>query len=197
MKIVVIDPGHGGEDPGAIGKRIENGQEKIYKEADFTWDISRKLWGLLAKGYSVFLTRKERETKSLQERVLLTNRLSANLFLSVHINSASSRQARGYEAFCEKTPIKGYEKYYPYSQKFRDIIISELTKEFPNWVNRGGKEANFYVLKFTSCPSVLVELGFISNEKDLELLLKDEIRQKLALSLKRSIDNYFTLFRKR
>jgi N-acetylmuramoyl-L-alanine amidase len=197
MKTIIIDPGHGGEDPGALGKRIENGQEKIYKEADFTWDISKRLWSLLAKEYSVFLTRKENETKSLQDRTLLARKLSANLFLSIHINSATTNQARGYEAYCVRTPLLEYTKFLPYSKKFRDIIILELEKDFPNWVNRGGKEANFYVIKFISCPSVLVELGFISNPNDLEFLTKDEVRQKIAITLKRSVDIFFAFLRQR
>jgi len=194
MKVIIIDPGHGGNDPGAIGYLIENGIKKEYKEADFTFDISKRVWSKLTSKYSVFLTRKEKETKSLNDRCLMAKKLNADLFLSIHINSALTKEAKGYEAYCVRTPLDKYATYKPKAQKFRDLILQELSKDFPSWKNRGGKEANFQVIKFVPCVSVLVELGFISNEKDLKFLLKTETREKIATSLARAVDLYATTF---
>lgn len=183
MKIIILDPGHGGEDPGAVGKL----DGASYKEADFTYDIAKRIWARIAPSYSAFISRKENETKSLNDRCLLAKRLKANFFLSIHINSAPVQEARGFEAYSVRTPLPEYAQYQKASKEARDIIIRYLAQNYPKWPNRGGKEANFQVIKYVPCPSVLVELGFISNPEDLKLLSQEKFRDSLAQTIAQAL----------
>ncbi|MCM8784801.1 MAG: N-acetylmuramoyl-L-alanine amidase [Candidatus Omnitrophica bacterium] len=218
--IIVIDPGHGGHDAGAIGNFG-------LKEKDVNLDVCLRLEKYLKKQLEnypfieIYLTRKEDIFISLEERINIAKTFNADIFFSVHTNS--SRLNR-YEA-------TGFETYYPYSKVVTDILPksnneeeqsegkndeSVLTKILNNLnetdiidesrilaecvqeklaerliiPDRGAKRGNFYVLKYTPMISVLTEIGFICNP-NIEFNLKDiEVRQAIAETLGKSIIEY-------
>lgn len=152
IKIIVIDPGHGGTDPGATGFGL--------KEKDLNLSLSLKIAGeLLPYNCTVMLTRKEDIFLSLKERVDFANSLNAVLFLSIHTNSGGGT---GFESFI-------YTDASSLSRKYHEIIHSKVAsylKTF-NLPDRGMKTANFYVLRLTKMPAVLLENLFIDNKQDV------------------------------
>ena len=159
MKKLVIDLGHGGNDPGAIGQGGTH-------EADIVLDIGKEI-EILLKGYKVDykFTRLTNKSVSLLERCRIANGFNADYFVSIHINSASDKSVRGVEVF-----------KYPNSNgkinKFCDDVCRDISKQL-SIRNRGPKIGNqFYVVKNTKMPAALIEVDFISN-KDCERDLKD------------------------
>ena len=173
-KIVILDPGHGGYDPGGIG--IQNTYEKHY-----TLDISKRLKKLLEKeGAYVVLTRERDHYLSLQKRAIKANRNRGDIFLSIHLNSHSSHKAHGMESYYYKAKDK----------RLASHLQKQLNKDL-NFKNNGIKRARFFVLRHTKMPSALVEPGFLSNKANYKHLKKPSYRQKIAQSLFQGIKNYF------
>ena len=145
-KKVYIDPGHGGNDSGAVG--IDGALEKTVN-----LEMALKVEKLLKnQGLDVRLTRKDDRTLSLKERVDLANNWSADCFVSSHCN-AFNKEAKGVET-------------YSLNDKTSDLakdIQEEILKTGAYTLNRGVKTANFYVLRNTKMRACLVELGFIDN----------------------------------
>ncbi|VVM33666.1 N-acetylmuramoyl-L-alanine amidase [Terribacillus sp. AE2B 122] len=171
---IVIDPGHGGKDPGAIGN------DTMEKWVALT--ISEKLQRrLLANGYDVKMTRSEDVFIPLPERATLSNNWKADLFVSVHANSATSSSAKGLESY-----------YYGASSSGKQLASSIQTALVSNTnnANRGTHSADFYVLRHTSMPAVLVETGFISNPADAVLLNDAGYQDKVATSIAEGIKEY-------
>ncbi len=200
IKKIVIDPGHGGKDPGACGKTL--------KEKDAVFEIAKRLKEKIeeSSGIEVILTRDDDYFVPLPERTALANYKKADLFISIHANAAFSKGATGFEVFhlsamasdkeaaalaeLENKSIKldGKDGAKDYTQQIlADIaqsgfvkesieLASAIQKEVVNRLGmkaRGVKSANFYVLKDALMPAVLVETGFISNGYE-ESRLKDE-----------------------
>ncbi len=165
QRSVLLDPGHGGKDPGAVSV---NGT----KEKDITLAVSRKVHGILqALGIRVSTTRAGDVYPTLQGRCALEHELSPAAFISLHCNAAVNRQAKGIEVWTSPgdtaadplaTEIyKSLRRFFPARRRRSDTADGDPDKE-----------GNLYVLKHTHCPAVLVEMGFISNtEEDLWLLL--------------------------
>lgn len=159
---IMIDPGHGGKDPGASGYF----EDTIYLEKDLNLTSSLFLGGLLnSRGSKVFYTRSSDEYVSLSGRARQANRKNVDFFLSIHINSFSSMGPRGFGAY-----------HYPASSKGRQIcgvLISELFL-IPWFVAHGDGifPGEFTVLRKTKMPAVLLELGYINNIEDLKWLSK-------------------------
>lgn len=171
---IVIDPGHGGKDPGAIGN------DTMEKRVALT--ISEKLQHrLLANGYEVKMTRSEDVFIPLTERATFSNNWKADLFVSVHANSATSSSAKGLESY-----------YYGASSSGKQLASSIQTALAANTnnENRGTHSADFYVLRHTSMPAVLVETGFISNPADAVLLNDSSYQDKVANSIAEGITEY-------
>ncbi|WP_366248027.1 N-acetylmuramoyl-L-alanine amidase [Terribacillus aidingensis] len=171
---IVIDPGHGGKDPGAIGN------DTMEKRVALT--ISEKLQHrLLANGYDVKMTRSEDVFIPLTERATFSNNWKADLFVSVHANSATSSSAKGLESY-----------YYGASSSGKQLASSIQTALVANTnnENRGTHSADFYVLRHTSMPAVLVETGFISNPADAVLLNDSSYQDKVANSIAEGITEY-------
>ncbi|MFP7253979.1 N-acetylmuramoyl-L-alanine amidase [Terribacillus goriensis] len=171
---IVIDPGHGGKDPGAIGN------DTMEKRVALT--ISQKLQHrLLANGYDVKMTRSEDVFIPLTERATFSNNWKADLFVSVHANSATSSSAKGLESY-----------YYGASSSGKQLASSIQTALAANTnnENRGTHSADFYVLRHTSMPAVLVETGFISNPSDAVLLNDSSYQDKVANSIAEGITEY-------
>lgn len=173
-KKVFIDPGHGGADSGAVG--VNNILEK-----DINLQVAKKVVELLKKqGLEVKLGRDTDKNMSLHERTTMANNWKADCFVSIHCN-AFNKKAKGIETYSlnEKT-----------ANLAKDIHAEVLNTKAYN-INRGTKTANFYVIKNTSMRACLIELAFIDNVEDIELLTKRQ--DDFALGLARGICKHLNI----
>lgn len=145
MAKICIDAGHGGLDSGAVGA---DGQY----ESNINLIVARRLRLALKDKHEVVLTRNSNVGVSLGERCRIANSANADLFISIHCNSAVNREAHGIETF----------KYPTSKSKLANNIQDELVKA-TGAKNRGVKTNQFYVLKNTKMSACLVEIGFLSN----------------------------------
>ena len=173
QKIVVIDAGHGGYDPGA--------SYGGHDEKDITLAISRKVKAILeAKGVKAYLTRSEDRFISLAERVEISKSISPNLFVSVHVNAIATNPA-----------MDGLQTYYYSSNGYK--VAKVMHKELLDQVkmpNRNIRKAAFWVCKYTKAPSVLLELGFMTNKKERKKIVTEDYQDKLAKAIASGIIKY-------
>lgn len=224
---VVLDAGHGGHDAGAIG---HGGREK-----DINLQVTMKVGALIKERYpavKVLYTRTNDTFIGLQQRAAFANRNKADLFISIHTNSATSRSARGTETYVlglwrtednlrvamrENQSIMLEENYQEKYQGFdpkssESYIIFELMQNrhldqsisIANKVqtafkstalpNRGVRQAGFLVIRETAMPSILIELGFISNSQDAAYLLSNMGQQQLADAITKGFGSYYSTY---
>lgn len=222
IRKVVIDAGHGGKDPGAIGG---SGIE----EKDITLDIAKRLKNVLvSKGIDAVLTRSSDKFVSLNRRAQIANKAGADLFVSIHINSNRSKQPYGFESYyfseASDNVAKALEvaenSFYieeasasGSSQNLKailgDMIYTEniaASKEVAKYIcdstcrimglrNRGIKSARFVVLSQADIPAILVEVGFLSNLKEERFLKNSFYRQQISEGLAASIANYRRVYK--
>lgn len=175
---ICVDPGHGGKDPGAVG-RCEN---KDLCEHDITLQICLHLEEMLHNaGHLTYLTRRIDRNLSLPARSQFANRYHADLFLSIHCNAAYQNTAAGIETWIHPFSSVG--------RKYADPIQASLTATFSNHKDRGVKEADFHVLRETVMPAVLVETEFISNPEQAVFLSKNENQRKIAQAIVEGISH--------
>jgi len=185
-KTIVLDPGHGGSDSGAVGPTG-------VKEKDVALAVGKKVQKLLTNsGARVIMTRttdvdvyapNATGKQELQARCNVANRDGRTaLFVSIHCNAFSSPSANGMETYYCAGSSKGYEvaKY----------LNEELAKA-GGLFNRGVKTANYYVLRHTNMPASLIELGFVTNYREENLLRSDAYQTKLANAIFQGIARYF------
>lgn len=174
--VVVIDPGHGGPDPGAVG--IGGIREK-----DIVIDISRQVAARLQQqGISVTLTRPDDRDLDLEPRVQIAERVNATLFVSIHANAIS----------LSRPEVNGVETFY-YSSAASGRLASAIHRNILRATgsgDRGVRTARFYVLRQTSMPSALVEVGFVTGREDSPRLATRSHRTLLADSISRGILEY-------
>ncbi|RJQ25516.1 MAG: N-acetylmuramoyl-L-alanine amidase [Peptococcaceae bacterium] len=171
--LVVLDPGHGGRDPGATGPGGT-------REKDVVLPIAKKLAEILTSaGIKVKLTRTDDSDVGLAERVKISNAAGADIFISIHANAFTNPQAKGMEVWT----ARGQGAADPIAESIADALITV----FPDLVFRADvsdgdkdKEAGFYVLRWTDAPAVLVELAFISNPAEEALLKMPDYQAKAA-----------------
>ncbi len=176
QKIIIIDVGHGGKDSGAIG--INGIQEK-----DIVLDIALEILKLNGKSeipLDIYLTRYSDTLISLSNRTKLAKALKADLFISLHCNHSDNPNARGIEVYVANTESQKSDDSTWLAFQLQEALNKELGFE-----SRGLKFANFQVLRETVdyCPSVLLELGFLSNLDEAQHLIKNENIVVIALSL--------------
>ena len=236
LSTVVIDAGHGGNDPGCVSS-----DKKTY-EKTLTLDISRRLASKISAAYpdvKVIQTRAGDKFVSLDDRPQTANKAGANLFISIHINATTSKSPSGYSVHvlgqsskknrdlyannmevCKRensvilleddysTKYMGFDPSDPESYIFMLLmqnahleqsvrfaqIINKNLAAGPLKVDRGLHQDPFYVLWKTAMPSVLVELGFISNTADLAILRDEKKRDQLADCLFKAFKEYKTLY---
>jgi len=213
LNTVVIDPGHGGKDPGAVGKYGT-------KEKDVVLDISKRLGRLLERngGIKVIYTRDEDVFVPLIDRTKIANESNGKIFLSIHANAHSNRKIQGFETFLlspgknedaievasrENSVIKMEEKVSQYENltgenlimatmaqaafmKESEGLASNIQIELGkklNTPNRGVKQAGFLVLIGASMPNVLVEVGFLSNPSEEKRLKENNHKEKIAKAI--------------
>ena len=183
-KIIVLDPGHGGSDSGAVGPTG-------VKEKTVALEVSLKAQKLLAEaGYHVVMTRTtdiDVAAPDVPDGVELQARVdksppNAELFISVHCNAFSNRSSHGMETFHAPTATKG--------ARLARLLNEELEK-FGGLFNRGVKSARFYVMTHSKCPASLIELGFITNPREEQLLASEDYQQKLAQAITSAVNRYF------
>ena len=172
--LVMIDPGHGGKDPGAIG--IGGLREK-----DVILPISQKVAEILRKnGVNAVLTRNTDYFVSLQGRVVLSERRDADLFVSIHANSLG----------LSRPDINGLEVYYYNSGKgLADTVRRSITQKV-KIKDRGIRQARFYVLRKTSMPAILVETGYVTGRDDAANLSQTSYRNQMAEGIADGILRY-------
>ena len=224
-KIIIIDPGHGGVDPGAIGRAGTYEKNLVLSTAIVFKSVIEK-----DPGYKVVLTRMRDEFLPLRKRISRSNLLKADLFISIHADSISNSSVRGATIYTLSETASDKEAAQLAERENKaDIIsgmdLSEETKEVTNILidlaqretmnqsakfagllvpelrkvikthKRPHKFAGFAVLKAPDVPSILLEMGYLSNLNDERLLKTDGFKKKLAVSIKRGLDKYFGLNR--
>lgn len=180
--IIVIDPGHGGKDPGTIG--INHSFEK-----DINLDISKKLYERLkSMNYKVILTRDTDEYIDNNERAYMANKKRAKIFISIHCNSVKNNSsANGVQVL-----------YYPNRESNNNInnesvaqIILDGILANTEAINKGTVDRkDLIVLNQTNMVSIIVECGFLSNEKEANLLVTDEYQNKIVDGIVNGLENY-------
>jgi len=215
--VIVIDPGHGGHDPGAIGVRGT-------KEKTITSAAARELQKqLMATGrYKVMVTRSRDIYVDHEERLRIARAGGADLFISIHADSASSKTARGASVYtladraknrsrrivnnqnwimdvdlAEQTDPVGdilvdlaQRKTETQSEQFADLLLKNLEGS-TKLIGNSHRRAGYFVLLAPDVPAILLELGFLSNAKDEKLLNSASHRKKVLRTVTRSINSYF------
>jgi N-acetylmuramoyl-L-alanine amidase len=220
---VVLDPGHGGKDPGAVGRY------RKLKEKEVNLDVAKRLKNILqSHGIKVYLTRTRDKFIPLEERAEYASRKNVDFFISIHSNSSRTRWLKGFEVYYlsekkmddsdralqaagdrslrfEEGSLDRHSataKVIAYDLKFTEnrIESKELAKSLVRGVKKKGvytrrkniKDARFHVLKNfkTSMPAVLVEMGYLSNRGEENLLRTSSYRQKVAQGLANGILAY-------
>lgn len=224
IKTVVIDPGHGGHDPGATAAGIQ--------EKNIVLDVGLRLGNKIKSefpGINVVYTRSKDVFIPLHARAAIANRNKADLFISLHANCVSESSARGTETFTlglynsvenlevakkensvillEEDYSTNYEGFNP-NETESYIMFENMQSEYQaqsidlasriqeaftgrlKLADRGVKQAGFLVLRQTTMPGVLVEMGFISNPSERKLLTSDAGKEKIAMSVFEAFSNY-------
>ncbi len=207
IRTIVIDPGHGGKDPGALSRWG-------LKEKDVNLDIAKRVKRILQEsGFRVYLTRERDCFISLKERVLFSQRKKADLFISIHANANRSRSTRGFEVYylaqkftdTEAKALAAAENLCDQEQIslsrdlkmiIGDMLNSEnrresllLSQEVLDQARslgirvRNAKGAPFYVLKFNHAPSILVETGYLTNFYEAKMLKSGFYREQIAQAI--------------
>ncbi|PLZ98344.1 N-acetylmuramoyl-L-alanine amidase, partial [Fischerella thermalis CCMEE 5196] len=172
--VVLIDPGHGGRDPGAVG--IGGAREK-----DIILPISKKIAEVLQKnGVQVVLTRSSDYFVTLPARVQMAERVNADVFVSIHANSAGAG----------RPDVSGLETYYYDTGLSLARIVHRSILQSVNVRDRGVRKARFYVLRKSSMPSILVETGYMTGREDMAKLKSASYRNQMAEAIARGILQY-------
>ena len=213
---IVIDPGHGGHDPGTPAKGLT--------EAQLTLDVALRLEKMLSKepGVEVVLTRRTDVYVPLEERTAIANRSNADLFLSIHANSSRNNTAKGIETYFlsfasspdaeaiaarENSASEQVMHQLPdlikaislnnkldesrdLANMVQDALVSNLRKSNKEVRSRGVKKAPFVVLIGASMPSVLAEISFITNQQELQLLKTASYKERIAQALCNAVLRY-------
>jgi len=173
-KVIVVDPGHGGKDPGAISSRG-------YMEKRLTLATARKAAYLLKNaGATVYLTRNADRTNNLKDVVKFANKVGADIFISIHYN------------FSEKRSISGTETYY-YNRRSRSLALT-MHRTLINGIrrkDRGLRKARYYVVRHTNMPAILLEPVYLSNYREAELASNPKFQGELATDILRGVKSYF------
>ncbi len=211
-KVVLIDPGHGGEESGAVGYLDAKRSRKIF-EKDLSLRLAKKVKDQLSKSTSAYLTRSLDRAVSLQERADLADLVKADLFLSIHFNSSTNAKSRGFELYyldnnsnvaankverAENLNLQGEELIV--NQILVDLVVQQTvthSKDLARNVHekvkpviknfkiddRGIKPGLFYVLALSKRPGLLVEVGFVSNQTELKKVNEEKFLDQMAAAI--------------
>ncbi len=211
IQVIVLDPGHGGSDPGSIGRHTIDGKAVVLQEKDLTLAVVLELQKLLTQAYPdrvIVLTRNSDTYPTLEARVQTAHAQKLGdqdsiVFLSVHFNASLSRKAKGIELWYvpqdyERDVIAEGDipesvfpvlntlvdsEYKKESRQLAEALAKGLGDELGGTVQRGLKENPWFVVRMARMPAVLAELGFITNPDEAALFLDPEYLKKLAHGL--------------
>ncbi len=217
-KTIVLDAGHGGKDPGAVGYRK-------YREKIIVMQIVNRVKNILKKrGYNVHMTRSKDKFIKLSYRTKYANRKKADLFISIHANAAKSKKVNGIECYflsksrssrASRVAAKensadisamnkyGKESFLNFLNHHKILasnklaidlqrgILGSLNKHYKGVRDGGVREGPFWVLVGAQMPAVLVEVGFVSNPTEAKRLVDTKYQQRLATGLADGIERYF------
>lgn len=190
-KIIIIDPGHGGPDGGAVGGEI--------LEKDIALNVSLKTRDYLQEqGALVLLTREDdrdlasdgtkgysrRKAEDLRQRVEYINDSNADFFVSIHLNAIPSPRWSGAQVF--------YFPKYIENEQAAKFIQDELRQNLENTTRKAKQINTVYLLKNSKKPGALVEVGFLSNRRERDLLTNEKYQDKVAISVYKGILRYFS-----
>ncbi len=195
IQTIILDPGHGGKDCGALGKIT---QEKL-----INLRLAKRLAELLTRmGYNVVLTRNGDSTLTLEQRTGIASQRKADLFLSLHVNSAADRSISGIETFC-LTPsgapssnggTPDYRRLSGNRFDSNNIMLAYCMQRNllvkTGAEDRGVKRARFQVLRDVNCPAVLIEIGFISNRAEEQKMAGSAYIDTVARAIADGVGNY-------
>lgn len=191
-KTIVIDPGHGGPDGGAVGS--DNTTEK-----EIALEVSKKLRDYLQQaGALVYLTREEdkdlaapdvrgyskRKSEDIRNRLKFIHDKNTDLFITVHLNALPSNRWSGAQTF--------YYPSFPENKHLAKMIQAEIIRNLENTKRVPLPIDNIYLLKYAEVPGALVEIGFLSNEEERELLKDETYQEQMAASIYQGIIRYVT-----
>lgn len=184
-KVVIIDPGHGGKDPGALSP------SKLYKEKNLVFSIGYTYF----KNYisddelKIYWTRQDDSFIELIDRANFSSLVGADLFISLHMNTATNKNARGTEVYYStrnnNIQSNGLSSYV-LAGIFLNNVVNTLKSQ-----NRGVKSQSFVVVNMNTVPSILIEFGFLTNQLDLDKLKTLEMQDRLAETIYNSIEEVF------
>lgn len=176
-KLVVIDAGHGGSDPGAISVRKRN-------EKDFNLAVALKVEALLKKESEIeyIMTRDSDRYPTLQDRVDLANSVGATIFISIHANSSTSSTANGVETYYTR----------PESLSLANVVHKHLVSSTGS-VDRKVRVQSFKVTRETTMPAVLIEAGYLSNAAEESKLFTEQFQNNVAAGIVASIKEYLNV----
>ncbi|MGE7949224.1 N-acetylmuramoyl-L-alanine amidase [Lysinibacillus sp. NPDC093688] len=178
-RIIILDPGHGGKDPGTV--------LGSFSEKNITLKVSTLVKQKLENaGAKVYMTRTGDTYPTLQDRVDFTNTNYGEIFVSVHVNSAANTSASGTETYYAISSGDMYQEDIDLGTFVNNQIVNNL-----NMKNRGVKPYPYYVINNMSIPSILVELGFLTNNEDRQKMTTDEYVTKFADSIYNGIEQYY------
>lgn len=195
--VVVIDPGHGGQDSGTSKTGMV--------EKELTLDIAQRLERLLQqRGLGTLLTRIDDSYVSLQDRAAIANEQPECVFVSIHFDEAGREAATGIETFYAAHPISFPERvasWLPFLQRTSAeppnvesqslaTFIQEALVAHTQAVNRGTRPQQFFVIANVRHPAVLVEGGFLTNKEDVAKLANDEYREQMAVAISEGVVRY-------
>ena len=185
---IVVDPGHGGRDPGKVGTGGE-------LEKDANLSIALKLRVHLEKnGYQVIMTREtdvglyseddsNKKAADLKKRVEIVNNSGAAVAISIHQNSFHDKSCKGAQVFYYGTSKE--------SEIFANIMQEQIKMELQPENKRLAKaDTSYYMLKNTTCPIIIVECGFLTNSEDVSLLMDEDYPEKMAEAIYLGLDTY-------
>ncbi len=171
---IIIDAGHGGRDPGSAGESEEG--EKLY-----TLSLSHKIFRLLENESAItpILTREADTYLTTEDRVAMANREQVDVFISLHANSFTDKNTRGTETYYHNSN----------SIELADILHEHIVKAtgFPD---RGVRQMDYKVIKETTMPAALLEIGYLSNKEEELIMTSEDMQNKVAASIVRGIKQY-------
>lgn len=178
-RIIILDPGHGGKDPGTVSGSVS--------EKSITLKVGTQVKQLLENaGAKVYMTRTGDTYPSLQDRVDFTQANYGEIFVSIHVNSAANTSAQGTETYYAISTGDMYQEDIDLATFINNQIVNNL-----NMKNRGVKQEQYYVIRNMVIPSILVELGFLSNSQDRNKMTNDQYVTLFAESIYNGILQYY------
>ena len=183
-KVIIIDPGHGGIDSGTTGVNRIVEKDVVFKIAKKMVYYNRYFPN---NAFEIYLTRSTDTLISLGDRAKLVKKLNADLFISLHCNYSENPKAKGIETYVSKSNGQHTKEAIYLAYSLQEALSKDL-----GYIVRGVKFANFQVLRGTidQVPSVLIELGYLSNQDEAMFMDKEENIQAIALTILQSLKHY-------